>query len=173
MFPDYRQGARTYVNVQGYGAVSPIAHVLLPQPPQDVVEVILKADKASVKMHVAAVAEAIGFRETLPELREGTIKHNADEAGRIRRLMEEPFIYTNEGTATAILAQFGEFPIEKEVVDMVVAGDRFLPEDVPVEVSPVGYGGGGGAFDDYARRAILEAQRSMLVGERIRLGGRF
>lgn len=102
------------------------ATLLLPQPPDDVVATLIKVDAASIPMKVAAVADAIGFRETMTELRDRVNKHIDDEDARIAQLLYEPFIYTEHGNATAIIAQFGEFPIEKEVVDMVVASDGFL-----------------------------------------------
>jgi hypothetical protein len=112
--------------------------VLLPTPPDDVVETLLKADKAKIPMKVAAVAEAIGFKESLAGLKDGATKHYADEDARIKRLLEEPFIYSEHDSATAILAQFGEFPIEKAVVDAVVAAKDFIPETITT-ISPVVY----------------------------------
>jgi hypothetical protein len=109
--------------------------ILLPTPPDDVVEILLKADKGSIPVKVAAVAEAIGFKERLVTLKDGAVKHYADEDARIKRLMEEPFIYSEHESATAILAQFGEFPIEKAVVDAVVAAKDFIPESISLTSS--------------------------------------
>ncbi len=111
-----------------YSANDQEVTILLPTPPDDVVEILLKADKAKINMRVAAVAEAIGFRENLAALRDMSVKHYADEDDRIKRLMEEPFIYSEHESATAILAQFGEFPIEKAVVDAIVSSKDFIPD---------------------------------------------
>ncbi len=126
MFPGYKSLPST----SQWQAQPQTVTVLLPPPPADVVDILLKASKGGIAMKVAAVAEAIGFKEDLKTVRAGTAKHYADEEERIRRLREEPFIYTEHGTSTAVLAQFGDFPIEKEVVDLIVEKDDIIPEKV-------------------------------------------
>lgn len=126
LWPSYRGLLSTASN--SFSAAPQTVTVLLPPPPADVADTLLRAAKGNVKMKVAAVAEAIGFKEDLKALRDGAAKHYEDEERRIEQLRNEPFIYTENGTAAAILAQFGDFPIEKEIVDLVVASDDLIPE---------------------------------------------
>lgn len=104
------------------------ATLVLPPPPADVAEILCKAVKLSTAIKVAAVAEAISFAESPFDLLD---RHRKDlEEDRLRELarQSDPIVYTEYGTATAVIAQFGEFPIEKEVVDAVVEAQGFIPE---------------------------------------------
>lgn len=112
-----------------------LASVILPTPPQDVADILLKAKGFS--LHVAAVPEAIRFTQTPTDLYKGATQHSRDEwaqrqgyadyADWVRR---DPIVFWNHGTASAVIAQFGDFPIEKKVVDIVMEGDSLIPEKV-------------------------------------------
>jgi len=97
------------------------ATLILPDPPADVSSVLCKAQSLSLK--VAAVAEAVNFAEKPSEIAK-TANVNpkdlwaqqqgyADYADWLKR---DPIIFTEQDTAVAVIAQFGDFPIEKEVV---------------------------------------------------------
>lgn len=103
--------------------------LVLPTPPAGVADILLKASsKEYLGLKVAAVAEAISFRETPAQiLRSETAKREA-EARRQERFDADPIIFYEEGTAAAIIAQFGDFPIEQQVVDAVVASDKLIAE---------------------------------------------
>lgn len=103
---------------------------ILPNPPQDVVETLLKVQKR--KLSVTAVPDAISFAETREQIWQGrgTPKDiwareqgYEDYADWVKR---DPIIFTEEGNAAAIIAQFGDFPIEKELVDKVVNADSIM-----------------------------------------------
>jgi hypothetical protein len=97
------------------------ATLVMPVPPPEVAEVLLKAKGLDLK--VATVAEAIAFKETPSELYRRV--RSAEEA-RARWLRDDPIVYFEVGTATAIIAQFGDFPIEQEVVARVLAAENLL-----------------------------------------------
>lgn len=111
----------------------PSATLVLPDPPADVAETLVKAQ--SFKLTVAAVPDAIRFAETMGELRTSSNtsakdlwaqdQGYADYADWIKR---DPIIFTEQGSAVAVLAQFGEFPIEQQIVDAVVHSDGLLSE---------------------------------------------
>lgn len=111
----------------------PKATLILPDPPADVAAVLCKAQSLSLK--VAAVAGAIGFAEKPSELAKATNTNPkdlwaqqqgyADYADWVRR---DPIIFTEHESAVAVVAQFGEFPIEKRVVDTVVASGNLIAE---------------------------------------------
>ncbi len=109
----------------------PIAVTLvLPEPPADVVDILLKAHDAKISLKVAAVADAVSFKETPSQIAGRII---AEQEAAARRLRDDPIIYTEGQIATAILAQFGDFPIERDLVDRVMSGQtalRFFPQFV-------------------------------------------
>jgi hypothetical protein len=122
-----------------------VAEIVLPPPPQDVVTTLLKARLLDLK--TVAEPAAIAFTPTLETIigrgaREGhptttgpvpgfapINDHQAQQLGYAdldewRRLC--PIIYTEHLSAAAVIAQFGDFPIEREVVERAVV-DEFLP----------------------------------------------
>lgn len=106
------------------------ATLVLPDPPADVAGVLCKAQ--SLKLTVAAVTDAIRFAEKPSEL----MKANAHPKDRWAQeqgyedyadwLKRDPIIFTEHGSAAAIIAQFGDFPIEKEVVDAATSADDLI-----------------------------------------------
>lgn len=116
------------------------ATLVLPDPPEAVAAILCKAQKLGLK--VAAVAEAISFVETPSEIVKRSnvsakdlwaqARGYADHADWVKR---DPIVTAEYGSATAIIAQFGDFPIEKEVVDAVLATYDLLPEGVTPQVA--------------------------------------
>ena len=105
------------------------AAIELPTPPAEVVEVLLKVRDLHPK--TAAVPEAINFVGGLETVIANEIRRQ-HEAERVAREMArwDPIVYVEQGPATGIVAQFGDFPIEKEVLDHVLATE-FLPYEDP------------------------------------------
>lgn len=91
------------------------ARVILPSPPAETAAVLLKARMLNLK--VAAVADAIGFAEMPGSM--FAREYN-------RRLKTDPIVYHEHGTAVAIIAQFGDFPIEERVVNEVVNSEHLI-----------------------------------------------
>lgn len=106
------------------------ATIILPDPPADVAETLVKAQ--SLKLTTAAVPEAIRFVEKPSDL----VKANAHPKDAWAQaqgyedyqdwLKRDPIVFTEHGTATAVIAQFGDFPIEKQVVDAAVSVKTLL-----------------------------------------------
>ena len=106
-----------------------VARLMLPQPPADVLGVLLKAKFLELK--VAAVAEAISFLESPSEiLRKGHDRIIKDRMERrrqaIRDFLNDPIVYHEHGSAVAIISQFGDFPIEQQIVDRVVNSEHLI-----------------------------------------------
>lgn len=109
----------------------PAATLILPDPPADVAAILCKAQ--GFTLTVAAVADAIGFVESPSDIANAANTDPkdlwaqkqgfADYADWVKR---DPIIFTEHGSATAIIAQFGDFPIEQAVVDAAVASDDFI-----------------------------------------------
>lgn len=109
-----------------------LATLVLPDPPADVAATLLRAQ--SLTLVVAAVPEAIRFVERPSELI--ALAHPRDAWARdqgyadyddwVRR---DPIVFVECETATAIIAQFGDFPIERETVDRAVAAHSVLSRD--------------------------------------------
>lgn len=129
LLPDFAEQPHTVdwnQRMQGQAATWLRASVVLPEAPADVGATLLRAAGAGFALQVAAVAEAIRFRETLAQLQTQEVSLAADEARRAEALRADPIIYTEADGATAIVAQFGDFPIEQAVVDTVVAGEKLF-----------------------------------------------
>ena len=102
--------------------------LILPRPPADIAAILLKARDLDLK--VAAVSEAIMFAES-PEhaflrVHEGLAETDREELRRYEEMMRCPIIYIERGSAVAIIAQFGDFPIEQKVVDEVVSSEFLI-----------------------------------------------
>lgn len=106
--------------------------VELPAPPMNVAAIIMLAHKAKLGIHVAAEADAITIPGGIRKIFEVGLAQIVEREEAIRR---DPIIYVCEkseqewqrdNSAVAILAQYGDFPIEKEVVDRVVASRNVI-----------------------------------------------
>lgn len=113
------------------GGVSPKysdtkATLVLPIPPKEVADKLLKV--RSLNLRVAAVGEAIGFMETPAQIMRDEHTHQIKLREELwaARLRPDPFIYHVHESAVAIIAQFGDFPIEKRVVDEIVHSEHLL-----------------------------------------------
>lgn len=147
------------------------ASLVLPVPPQDVVDVLLKLNRAGVPMKTAAVPEAISFKESVAELRKHEMARREEEARRLEALRHDPIIYTEHGSVAAIVAQFGDFPIEQEVIDAVVKADDFIPEKP--KAADLSYFGNGleGQYQAAMRMmAMQQLQQGSLLQTRNFLG---
>lgn len=90
--------------------------VILPEAPADVQAVLLKARTFTLK--VAAVPEAIGLDLNADFL---MVEFERVQEAQRRAAQRDPIIYYDDGNVVAILAQFGEFPVEQAVVDEVLS----------------------------------------------------
>ncbi len=152
----------------------PQATLILPDPPTDVAEILVKAQ--ALPLTVAAVPEAIRFAETTTEMIAASSHPKdlwaqeqgyADYADWVKR---DPIIFTNHGSATAVIAQFGEFPIEQQIVDAAVASDGLLvdqPKSITAGVEIAEYGN----LDQMYQNAIARTQRLVSVREMQQLYG--
>ena len=118
------------------------ATLILPDPPEAVATILCKAQALPLK--VAAVAEAISFVEKPSEIVKRSSVNPKDLWAQAQGyedykdwVKRDPIVFYECGTATAIIAQFGDFPIEKEVVDAVMATNDLLPEGISPPVQSV------------------------------------
>lgn len=123
MFPDGIEVASSHVK----------ATIILPDPPTDVADVLCKAQ--TLKLTVAAVPEAIRMAEKASELMKVANQNPKDLWAQEQGyedyadwLKRDPIIFTEHGTATAIIAQFGDFPIEKDIVDSATKADDLISD---------------------------------------------
>jgi hypothetical protein len=92
--------------------------IVLPTPPGDVVEKLIRAERARLPLRVAAVGEAIRLRDDVASV---FIEERARQIEGVRtQTSRDPIVYVTEGSAVAIVAQFGDFPIEHEVMTEVI-----------------------------------------------------
>lgn len=156
MFPSGASGAP---NEDGWKAT-----LVLPEPPADVAEVLIKAQP--LKLQVAAVPEAIRFAETPTELLNQNPKDAWAQAQGYEDyadwLKRDPIVFTEHGTASAIIAQFGDFPIEQEVLDTVVKADLLIGERV-TGVEPASYPGASLAQAALTENDLLRMYREQMA----------
>lgn len=94
--------------------------ISLPDAPSDVQEKLVALERARLTMRIAVVKEAIGVDGKL----QGAIIGKFVEA--MEALKRDPIVFVREGTAVAIIAQFGDFPIEKEVIEKVINSEHLV-----------------------------------------------
>lgn len=103
------------------------AKLELPAPPVEVAEVLLRAQRAGFCLYVAAEAGAIQFKGGIEKILGEQYREMllAEEAAR-----RDPIVFVSHGgqgnnyerndAVIAVIAQFGDFPIEQEALDAVV-----------------------------------------------------
>lgn len=102
--------------------------ISLPTPPADVAQTLLTASSAGYQLKVAAVREAVTY---IPSLQDTMVNTNhrrlreLEEEARIRAIEEarrrDPIVYIESHGVIAVIAQFGDFPVEKALIDKLVA----------------------------------------------------
>jgi hypothetical protein len=92
----------------GYGEKNGFVDVKLPEPPADVADVLWRFGGS---VEVACVGDAIEFERV--GLYDSIVAHRA----YMRELAHDPIVYVRNQSAVAIIAQWGEFPIERAVVE--------------------------------------------------------
>lgn len=100
--------------------------IALPEPPADVQERLIAAERARLPLNIAVVGDAIAFKEPVADVLVGIRGKYWDEVERLEALNRDPIAYVIEGTAVAIIDQYGEFPIEKEVMNKVINSEHLV-----------------------------------------------
>jgi hypothetical protein len=101
--------------------------VILPTPPADAIEVLLKAQ--NFPLSVTLVPEAVRFVGVDKILLEENDKLGRLEQAESRRqwaarkAAADPIVTTQNDSVVAVIIQFGDFPIEEEVVNAVAKTD--------------------------------------------------
>jgi hypothetical protein len=87
-----------------------------PDAPADVQGTLVKAAQAGFEIKIAAVADAITLREDLFAV---LMKSQTRRLETMRQAGADPIAFVAEGSAVAIIAQYGDFPIEVALIDEV------------------------------------------------------
>lgn len=100
--------------------------LILPPMPDDVAAIVERAALTNYTLRVAVVPQGFCFESPASDLFVKTFVNNAHErAWRMKQRAHavghffahlDPIIYITSGNVVAIVAQFGEFPIEREAV---------------------------------------------------------
>lgn len=102
--------------------------LVLPVPPEEVCETLLKLH--DFELRTVAVYGAMDFAGGVLPVLHQVRKDREDRERRIQERIDwrlnDPIVYVNRGPVTAVVAQFGPFPIEQRIVDMIQATE-FLP----------------------------------------------
>lgn len=149
--------------INGRGSKTPV-RINLPVPPDDVVDVLCRVRDMEPK--TAAVPEAISFADgaatVIARHHQARVEAERKEREYQEWLKNDPIVYVEKDGATGIVAQFGDFPIEQEVVE-AVSKTEFFPEAAlmatKIKQAPA---------DDYMRafqrQVEIERQRQMMMG---------
>lgn len=98
--------------------------IALPEAPPEVVERVLAVERARLPLHVAVVAEAISFKEPIVDAVLRSRTKYWEEIAQLEALKRDPIHYVVEGSAVAIIDQYGEFPIEQAVINQVINSEH-------------------------------------------------
>lgn len=98
--------------------VNATVRITLPEPPGDVQETLVAAERDGIPLLLAVVGDAIVLREDPGDALMAYRKRKLEEEARARA--PDPIVYAVEGAAVAVIAQYGDFPIEQEVINEVV-----------------------------------------------------
>jgi hypothetical protein len=122
----------------------------LPPAPHETQENLLRAKTAGLSLVVDAVQEAVQFpvdvstaladtrqahwagreQEFTGEVAEVKAKRVADRKARSAAFWEalanDPIVTTRFGSATAVIAQYGDFPIEQKIIDKVLGSTQLI-----------------------------------------------
>lgn len=91
--------------------------IVLPVPPTDVQGILIAAESLKFQLKVAVVGGAISFCEPIADALVGKSGERWENAARSQ---QDPIVYIQNGSAVAILAQFGDFPLELDVMTKLV-----------------------------------------------------
>jgi hypothetical protein len=119
-------GDRGLMKLVSFSGIGHRTQLKLPIPPADVCDSLLKADKYGLPVKIAAMPEAISFNPPLTEIviadSEKRRAEAAAEQARIRaEWLADPIAYVERDGIVAIIAQFGEFPVEQALIDRLMA----------------------------------------------------
>lgn len=112
LWPEYREPEAEKNNAT--------IRIALPEPPADVQETLVSAERCGVTLRLAVVGDAITFRDDPGDALMNYRKREIAEQPTGLHAWLDPIVYVVEGRAVAIIAQFGDFPIEKEVIKEVI-----------------------------------------------------
>lgn len=107
---------------------SPVLPIRFPEPPADVAQKLAKLRNAKVEVVIVAAAEAIAFPSDVASLlAEAGREHVRRESGfRGFGAHADPIICAVNGTAMAIVDQFGKVTVEEETVRKIVNSDFLI-----------------------------------------------
>lgn len=111
---------RRAINFSGIGRR--IINFSLPRPPRDFAETLVKLREKGYLHNTRYAAEfrAFQFSPSIADYAAGVINEEMKFRAEARRAaLADPIAYVVMGSAVAVVGQFGDFPIEKEVVDRV------------------------------------------------------
>lgn len=163
------------------------ARIILPQAPADVIQTLIKVRALSPK--TVAVPEAISFAggagQVIADMHKGA--NAKDDWARAQGyvdykdwLRRDPIVFVEKDGVAAIVGQFGDFPIEHELVEKVSQED-FFPEiqqqtgaynlgalgayqQQAYQMNPYLYGGGGIGVGPQYQGISLTASQGIMGG---------
>jgi hypothetical protein len=96
--------------------------ITFPEPPADVVEVLRRVKATDLSVRVASEPSALSLStDPILYVADSLTRRDVEMRESRARAGADPIVYVRLGEAVAILAQFGDFPIEKRVIDSVIA----------------------------------------------------
>jgi len=98
--------------------------VILPEPPAEVVSILLKAKDLPLKSVVDP--DLFGFVGGVEGVLLNKQQDVADERRRMKELQRDPIVVWEDEGVVAIIAQFGESPIEKRVVELIMGQNDLI-----------------------------------------------
>lgn len=105
--------------VSNFGARMPLR---FPDPPAEVAEIVRRvARMPDFSIGVALEPSALAFAAPPSEFLRDHLDHAEIDLRSAFHVKFDPILFVEQGSAVAIVAQYGDFPFEREVVDKVAA----------------------------------------------------
>ncbi len=98
----------------------------LPKPPEDVAVTLLRANSYNLPLWVAADPSALSFDVPIEALLQDEMNRQEERRKMMPLLEHDPIVYVIQGEAAAIIAQFGDFAIEEEVMQKVMHSEFLI-----------------------------------------------
>lgn len=133
LWPDLTEAEHTKIHFNRNLFIS----IALPPAPPDIQTNLLKAQKANLHLYVNVVGDAITFfedpvdllikeRKLMTERKRREELRRQEELRRMASSSRDPIVTTEYKNATAIIAQYGDFPIEKDLIRHVLNSSALI-----------------------------------------------
>jgi hypothetical protein len=100
--------------------------ISLPVPSPEMQDELIAAQRARLPLRIAAPSRAFSFKQSVGDLLVGKGSETWLPPSKSNASPLDPIAYVIEGTAVAIVAQYGDFPLDPDVIKQVVNSEHLV-----------------------------------------------